>query len=56
MLLRDSEHRGSITFDEVLGLARTARGPDPEGYRGEFIGMVQAARALTAQEPRAVAH
>jgi Ca-activated chloride channel family protein len=46
MLLRDSEHRGSLTFDRVIEMARGARGADPEGYRGEFIGMVQAARTL----------
>ncbi|MGH7497733.1 MAG: YfbK domain-containing protein [Gemmatimonadales bacterium] len=51
MLLRDSENKGSVTYDQVLDLARGARGPDAEGYRGEFIGMVQAARTLSASEP-----
>src|SRR5690606_24075970 len=33
MLLRDSKHRGSATFDDVIVLARGAVGADPDGYR-----------------------
>lgn len=55
MLLRDSENKGTVTFDQVIQLARGARGADPEGYRGEFIGMVQAAKTLSVREPRALA-
>ncbi|HEY8258893.1 MAG TPA: von Willebrand factor type A domain-containing protein [Gemmatimonadales bacterium] len=51
MLLRDSDHKGTMTFDQVIDLARSARGADVEGYRGEFIGMVQAAKTLRAAEP-----
>ncbi len=46
LLLRDSEHRGQATYEQVLSLARGARGEDPQGYRGEFIGMVESARTL----------
>ena len=46
LLLRDSEHKGSAGYDQVLALARDARGADPQGYRGEFIGLVETARAL----------
>ena len=38
-------------FDHVLSLARGARGDDPQGYRGEFIGMVETARSLAAGAP-----
>lgn len=47
LLLRDSEHKGSLSYEDVLQLARDARGTDEEGYRGEFIGLVEAARSLT---------
>lgn len=46
LLLRDSDHKGAASFDQVLTLARGARGDDPLGYRGEFIGLVEAARTL----------
>ena len=48
LLLRDSEHRGQASYEQVLSLARGARGDDPQGYRGEFIGMVETARTLSA--------
>jgi Ca-activated chloride channel family protein len=48
MLLRASEHKGSATFDTVLELARGARGEDAEGYRAEFISLVERAQSLSA--------
>jgi Ca-activated chloride channel family protein len=48
LLLHDSEHRGQASYDQVLSLARGARGDDPQGYRGEFIGLVESARTLSA--------
>ncbi len=42
MLLRDSPFAGGFTFDDVAQLAEGARGEDKEGYRAEFINMVQA--------------
>ncbi|HEX6060036.1 MAG TPA: VWA domain-containing protein [Gemmatimonadaceae bacterium] len=40
MLLRDSEHRGTATFQSVLALAEGALGGDPHGYRREFVQLV----------------
>jgi Ca-activated chloride channel homolog len=51
LLLRDSEHKGRASYEQVLALARGARGADPEGYRAEFIGMVETARALGGGAP-----
>lgn len=46
MLLRDSEHKGSATFDSILELAEEGRGEDRYGYRAEFIELVGAAKTL----------
>jgi Ca-activated chloride channel homolog len=48
LVLRNSEFKGMANYDLVLALARSARGEDVEGYRGEFISMVERARALSA--------
>jgi Ca-activated chloride channel family protein len=46
MILRDSPHKGSATFDSVRRIADRARGGDASGYRSEFIELVVRARAL----------
>lgn len=48
LLLRDSEHRGQASYRQVLELARSSRGSDREGYRAEFIRLVEAASLLAA--------
>lgn len=50
MLLRDSEFKGQATFDTVLRLANQARGNDPEGYRTEFIRLVERSKLLATQK------
>jgi Ca-activated chloride channel family protein len=45
-LLRNSAHKGQASYDEVLALARNAKGDDPEGYRSEFIQLVKKAALL----------
>lgn len=51
MLLRSSEFRSDASFEQVVELARKARGIDEEGYRAEFIRLVENASALAAAEP-----
>ena len=46
MVLRNSEHRASADFDTVLELGTGATGPDPGGWRHEFLGLAARARAL----------
>jgi Ca-activated chloride channel family protein len=46
LLLRQSDHRGKATLDHVIATAREALGPDPEGYRAEFVRMAQAVRGI----------
>jgi Ca-activated chloride channel family protein len=46
MLLRNSEFAGDITYDDILSLAESARGDDANGYRAEFIGLVEICKSL----------
>jgi Ca-activated chloride channel family protein len=50
MLLRESEHRGSFTYADVLRLAGSALGPDRLGYRAEFLKLVRNAEAITGRK------
>jgi len=45
-LLRGGKFTDSYQYDDVLELARNARGPDAFGYRGEFISLVNLAKSL----------
>ena len=47
MLLRGSEHKGTATYDAVLEIAASAKGPDVHGYRAEFLDMVRRAKTLS---------
>ncbi len=46
MLLRGSEFMGNTTINTVLNLARNAKGDDEEGYRSEFIQLVNTVNDL----------
>jgi Ca-activated chloride channel family protein len=48
MLLRNSEYKGDLNAEDVISLARSSRGEDEEGYRGEFIKMIKTAESLSA--------
>jgi Ca-activated chloride channel homolog len=48
MILRNSEYLKQGTIEDVLQLARNARGADSEGYRGEFIKLVNTSGSLLA--------
>jgi Ca-activated chloride channel family protein len=52
MLLRHSPNSGSLTWDDVLSLARGARGADEDGYRADFIRLAEIARSLDRQVAR----
>lgn len=41
MLLRESEHRWSLTLHEVASMARTSRGADLAGYRNDFLQLLE---------------
>lgn len=46
MLLHDSKYKNDLTYDDVIRLARKATHYDPEGYRKEFIRLVESAALL----------
>jgi Ca-activated chloride channel family protein len=46
--LRGGEYLEDFDYDAVLQLARSSRGSDPNGYRGEFIQLVQLAQSVDA--------
>ena len=46
MLLRDSEFKGDLTYDDVVTLAKGSMGVDKEGYRAEFIKLVRSAQGM----------
>ena len=52
MLLRDSEHRGSFTAQQVLALAEDGLGDDTDGYRRGFLRLVQAYQSLSVGTDR----
>ena len=46
LVLRDSEYKGSATLGSVLRAAKQSVGEDPNGYRADFIRVVEAAQKL----------
>jgi Ca-activated chloride channel family protein len=46
LLLRDSEYKGKASYSDVLQRAKAAKGSDTEGYRAEFIRLVEKAELL----------
>jgi len=50
-LLRGGEYLGDYDYEDVLKLAAGARGADPQGYRGEFLGLVKLADSLAVVAP-----
>jgi Ca-activated chloride channel family protein len=48
MLLTGSEFKGSASFSDVLTIAKAARGNDTEGYRSEFLSLVEKAAKINS--------
>ena len=51
MLLRNSEFKSTSSYSDVLNLARKAKGSDEEGYRSEFVRLVESAEMLAKGKP-----
>ena len=52
LLASDSKFKGSASFDKILDRARHAKGEDLEGYRAEFIRLVETAQLLAPPAPQ----
>jgi Ca-activated chloride channel family protein len=50
LLLKDSKFKGAASFASVLERARSAKGEDAEGYRAEFIRLVETAELLRGDD------
>jgi Ca-activated chloride channel family protein len=46
LVVRNSEYKGSANYAQILEMARRAKGADPQGYRAEFIRLVEMAELL----------
>jgi Ca-activated chloride channel family protein len=50
MILRDSPYKGDATLRDVLKHAQSGLGDDPEGYRTEFLTLVEQAQRLAGNK------
>ena len=50
MILRNSEYKGNANYDLVIKLATQGQGEDQEGYRGEFIHLVEQSKELMTRK------
>ena len=50
LLLENSKFKGDASLENVLKRARGAKGADEEGYRAEFIRLVEIAELLKGSE------
>ena len=48
-LMRDSDYISDFAYDDVLNIARGARGEDAHGYRSEFLSLVELVQSLSDQ-------
>jgi Ca-activated chloride channel homolog len=46
MILRESKYLGNTNYDNILESARVTKGEDKEGYRSEFIQLVEMCKSL----------
>jgi Ca-activated chloride channel family protein len=50
MYLRNSEYLQDFNYSDLISLARAGKGEDTEGYRAEFIQLIENARLLKASK------
>ena len=47
LLLRDSKYKGDMTYELAKKLAVGSKGKDANGYRSEFVSMIETAELLS---------
>jgi Ca-activated chloride channel family protein len=47
MLLRDSEFKGDLSYEKIQQIARLSKGKDLQGYRGEFVRLIELAEVVS---------
>jgi Ca-activated chloride channel family protein len=52
MMLQNSEHKAALTWDTVKELAKNNLGKDTEGYRAEFLQLIDLAAKLHEKQQR----
>jgi len=50
MLLRGSEFKQGSSFGQAITIAKAAKGNDEDGYRSEFVRLVESARSLAGDD------
>ena len=50
MLLHHSDLKQKSNFDQVISIAKAARGKDDDGYRSEFVRLAESAKSLSRNE------
>ena len=49
LLLRDSKFKGTANYKDIITRAKVSKGADEEGYRAEYIRLVETAEMLAKQ-------
>lgn len=52
MLLRDSQYKGDLKYNDIIDIAKKAKGEDTDGYRGEFVRLLESCRDLAGTSSR----
>jgi Ca-activated chloride channel family protein len=47
-LLKGGTYTGNLTYDDILKQAEANKGPDPFGYRAEFINLIYKAKTAAS--------
>ena len=48
-LLKGSQYKGDASYDKIIALGKTALDNDPQGYRREFIRLVETTKGLASK-------